>query len=648
MISKIKNLLSEETFALILNLVLAMVIFMICRFLFYAENHTLYSDISSAQWQNILRGGVQFDLTAMLYLNSLLILLFTIPCHLKGERTYRLGRILFVVLNGVGVLMNLADAVYFQFTGRRTTGSIFQEFSAEGNLGSVIGHELINHWYLLLSAILLIAMLYFGYRTPQPLRKGKLPTYYIAKTILFVIAIYLTICGIRGGFGSYVRPITLSNANQYTTKQSETALVLNTPFSVIRTINKKAYPTPQFFKNEELDSFFSPIHQPNDTLPFIKKNVVIIIWESLGREYIGSLNNSFGNDYESYTPFLDSLLQNCLTFKHTFSNGRKSIDAMPSILSSIPHIIEPFIVSNYSLNKVDGIAAALNSKGYHSAFFHGAPNGSMGFEAFAKKIGFKEYYGMTEYEQEKGEGDFDGTWAIWDEPFLQYYAEKMGEFPEPFVTSIFTASSHHPFVVPKEYEDVFPKGELAIHQPMRYTDNAFRKFFETIKESKWYDNTLFVITGDHTNMTNHTFYTTDVGSFCVPVIFFDPSGEIVQKGITDKIAQQIDIMPTILAALHYDEPFVAFGQDLFSTPQEESFAITYNGGIYQFIQNGYNLQFDGEKTAALYALNDSTQQNNLKGLEEKPEMEQKLKAIIQQYMLRMKTDSLTIKVNSAN
>jgi phosphoglycerol transferase MdoB-like AlkP superfamily enzyme len=648
MISKIKNLLSEETFALILNLVLAMVIFMICRFLFYAENHTLYSDISSAQWQNILRGGVQFDLTAMLYLNSLLILLFTIPCHLKGERTYRLGRILFVVLNGVGVLMNLADAVYFQFTGRRTTGSIFQEFSAEGNLGSVIGHELINHWYLLLSAILLIAMLYFGYRTPQPLRKGKLPTYYIAKTILFVIAIYLTICGIRGGFGSYVRPITLSNANQYTTKQSETALVLNTPFSVIRTINKKAYPTPQFFKNEELDSFFSPIHQPNDSLPFIKKNVVIIIWESLGREYIGSLNNSFGKNYESYTPFLDSLIQNCLTFQYTFSNGRKSIDAMPSILSSIPHIIEPFIVSNYSLNKVDGIAAALNSKGYHSAFFHGAPNGSMGFEAFAKKIGFKEYYGMTEYEQEKGEGDFDGTWAIWDEPFLQYYAEKMGVFPEPFVTSIFTASSHHPFVVPKEYEDVFPKGELAIHQPMRYTDNAFRKFFETIKESKWYENTLFVITGDHTNMTNHTFYTTDVGSFCVPVIFFDPSGEIVQKGITDKIAQQIDIMPTILAALHYDEPFVAFGQDLFSTPQEETFAITYNGGIYQFIQNGYNLQFDGEKTAALYALNDSTQQNNLKGLEEKPEMEQKLKAIIQQYMLRMKTDSLTIKVNSAN
>jgi phosphoglycerol transferase MdoB-like AlkP superfamily enzyme len=648
MISKIKNLLSEETFALILNLVLAMVIFMICRFLFYAENHTLYSDISSAQWQNILRGGVQFDLTAMLYLNSLLILLFTIPCHLKGERTYRLGRILFVVLNGVGVLMNLADAVYFQFTGRRTTGSIFQEFSAEGNLGSVIGHELINHWYLLLSAILLIAMLYFGYRTPQPLRKGKLPTYYIAKTILFVIAIYLTICGIRGGFGSYVRPITLSNANQYTTKQSETALVLNTPFSVIRTINKKAYPTPQFFKNEELDSFFSPIHQPNDSLPFIKKNVVIIIWESLGREYIGSLNNSFGKNYESYTPFLDSLIQNCLTFQYTFSNGRKSIDAMPSILSSIPHIIEPFIVSNYSLNKVDGIAAALNSKGYHSAFFHGAPNGSMGFEAFAKKIGFKEYYGMTEYEQEKGEGDFDGTWAIWDEPFLQYYAEKMGEFPEPFVTSIFTASSHHPFVVPKEYEDIFPKGELAIHQPMRYTDNAFRKFFETIKESKWYENTLFVITGDHTNMTNHTFYTTDVGSFCVPVIFFDPSGEIVQKGITDKIAQQIDIMPTILAALHYDEPFVAFGQDLFSTPQEETFAITYNGGIYQFIQNGYNLQFDGEKTAALYALNDSTQQNNLKGLEEKPEMEQKLKAIIQQYMLRMKTDSLTIKVNSAN
>lgn len=645
MTDKFKKWFSSETFSLVWNLILAMIVFMICRFIFYVENYSIFHDIEWTQWKNILQGGIRFDLTAMLYVNSILILILAIPCHLKSETTYKIGRTLYVILNGLVVAINLADSVYFQFTGRRTTGSVFQEFSAEGNLGAVIGHEFLNHWYLVLAFVALTALFYFGFKMPKPFKEGNLLHYYIFKTIVFAAYIYLTICGIRGGFGAYVRPITLSNANQYTTKQSETALVLNTPFSIIRTLNKKAYPSPNYFTKEQLEAIFSPVHIPEDTTSFNKKNVVVIIWESLGREYIGSLNQSFGKDYESYTPFLDSLIQHSHTFKYTFSNGRKSIDGMPSILSSIPHIIEPFIVSNYSLNKVNGIAAELNKKGYHSAFFHGAPNGSMGFEAFAKKIGFKEYYGMTEYEKENknGKDDFDGTWAIWDEPFLQYYAHKMDEFPEPFVTSVFTASSHHPFVVPEKYQDILPKGDLAIHQPMRYADLAFKKFFETAQTQDWYNNTLFVITGDHTNMTNHSFYTTDMGSFCVPVIFFDPSKELIKPDISNKIAQQIDIMPTILGLLHYDRPFMAFGQDLFTTPQEETFAISYNGGIYQYIKNGYNLQFDGEKPTALYSLSDSTQQIPLNDKNElRSCMEKELKAIIQQYMERMRDDHLTI------
>ena len=143
-------------------------------------------------------------------------------------------------------------------------------------------------------------------------------------------------------------------------------------------------------------------------------------------------------------------------------------------------------------------------------------------------------------------------------------------------------------------------------------------------------------------MSNHDYYNSDLGAFGVPVIIFDPSGE-TPTGIQDKIAQQTDIMPTVLGMLHYDESYLAFGFDLINTPKEKLSAINHNNGIYQFVKNGYYLQFDGIKTTAVYALSDSTMRENLNGkLESQPEMEREMKAIIQQYMERIKTDQLVV------
>ena len=112
-------------------------------------------------------------------------------------------------------------------------------------------------------------------------------------------------------------------------------------------------------------------------------------------------------------PFLSELAQKGMTFEYSYSSGRKSIDGMPSVLSSIPSFVEPFFLTPASMNDLSGIAGELSrNKGYTSAFFHGAENGSMGFQAFAKATGFQEYYGRTEYNQDPryhGDDDFDGT-----------------------------------------------------------------------------------------------------------------------------------------------------------------------------------------------------------------------------------------------
>jgi len=312
---------------------------------------------------------------------------------------------------------------------------------------------------------------------------------------------------------------------------------------------------------------------------------------------------------------------------------------MPSILSSIPMFVEPFILTPSSMNDYTGLAGILAQEGYETAFFHGAQNGSMGFQAFAQKTGFQHYYGRTEYEASCGTDDFDGTWAIWDEPFLQFFANEMSQMKQPFMTSVFTASSHHPFAIPEKYKQQFPEEALEIHKCIRYTDLSIGRFFETASLQPWFKNTIFVLTSDHTNMSNHAEYQTDLGGFCSPIIIFDPSRPEGQ--MLDKIAQQIDILPTLLGMLHYPKPYFGFGIDLFNTPQEDTWAVNYLNGIYQYVRYGYVLQFDGAATTGVYRLDDRLMKQNLKGkVDVQQQMERELKAIIQQYMERMKQDRL--------
>ena len=624
--------------AVLWNLLLVYFVYQVARLEYWLEN-TDYLNYTFDVWH----GGLLFDTSAILYTNALYVVLMLFPWHAKETTTFhRICKWLFVIVNGATFAINLMDSVYFQYTMRRTTTTVFDEFSRESNLGSIIGKEFLSHWYLVLLFALVMAVLWKLYAMPY-LNAKRLNWWRYSIACLLSLLLFTPFCiaGMRGGFTTAVRPITISNANQYTKHPADAALVLNTPFSLIRTIGTNVFVVPNYFDSQEkMESIYSPIHIPADTLQMSKKNVVVLIVESFGREYIGALNRSLENGkYKGYTPCVDSLIAHSTTFRYSYCNGRKSIDGMPSILSSIPMFVEPFILTPSSMNDFTGLAGILEQEGYQTAFFHGAQNGSMGFQAFAQKTGFQHYYGRTEYENARGTDDFDGTWAIWDEPFLQYYAEEMSHMQQPFMTAVFTASSHHPFVIPEKYQQQFPEEGLEIHKCIRYTDMAIGRFFETASRQPWFKNTIFVLTSDHTNMSDHAAYQTDLGGFCSPIIIYDPSRPT--GVIQDKVAQQIDILPTILGMLGYTKSYFGFGIDVLNTPTEKTWAVNYLNGIYQYVKYGYVLQFDGTNTKAVYSLDDRLMKNNLKGkVEIQPQMELELKAIIQQYMERMTQNRL--------
>ena len=633
--------------ATLANLLLAYVVYAIARIAYLLDNWSYFSD--SLTWE-VMQGSLVFDTSAILVTNIPYIVLMLLPLHWKETQLWhRLCQWVFVGVNGLALAVNLADAAYFPFTLRRTTTTVFNEFQNEGNISSILLTETLRHWYFVVLFAVVVFALWRLYVTPR-LDAHRLSWWRYDLILLLSLAAVapFVVAGIRGGFATAVRPITISNANQYVDRPTDAALVLNTPFALYRTVGKAVFVVPDYFDDPSvLERVFNPVHIPQDTVPMTKKNVVVLIVESFGREYIGALNRTLEHGaYKGYTPCVDSLIRRSTTFEYSFCNGRKSIDGMPSILSSIPMFVEPFFLTPASMNQVSGIADLLGGKGYQTAFFHGAQRGSMGFMAFARKTGFQAYYGREDFDEDArfgGDEDFDGLWAIWDEPFLQYYCAKMSEMKQPFMTAVFTASSHHPYVIPEKYKDVYPEEGIIMHKCIRYTDMAIGKFFAKASQEPWFQNTIFVLTSDHTNMSDHNYYQTDIGGFCSPIIIYEP-GSDRQPAILPKIAQQIDILPTVMGLLHYPDPYFAFGIDLLNTPADSTWAVNYLNSTYQYVKYGHVLQFDGQQTRAVFSLKDSLMQKNLVGtVPQQPQMELELKAIIQQYMERMTQDGLRVK-----
>jgi len=250
----------------------------------------------------------------------------------------------------------------------------------------------------------------------------------------------------------------------------------------------------------------------------------------------------------------------------------------------------------------------------------------MGFDGFIKAAGYDKYYGRTEYANEK---DYDGDWGIWDEDYFQYTNNTVSKIPEPFLATLFTLSSHHPAFIPEKYKTKFLGGDMPILKSVEYADFALRKFFESASKEKWFNNTLFIITADHTGPSNDPLYTNLSGIFQIPILLYKPSSNLI--GINHKLVQQIDILPTALNQINYPEPFYALGNNMLDSTKT-GYAVNYINNVFQYFEQDYLLQFDGEKKIAFYnRKSDPNLTLNILGENHKVEnnMERKLKALIQ-------------------
>ncbi|WP_299708270.1 LTA synthase family protein [uncultured Pontibacter sp.] len=565
----------DSSFQLLLRrLGLVFLLYTLLRAVFFIFNYDHFAEASVGQVALAFVHGLRFDVASLVIINSLFILLSLLPHgNLQHPVYQRTLQWLFVLTNAPFIALALADVEFFKFIGRRSGNEILTiTGDVLGQLGQLAGY----YWYIGLGFVGLLVAITKLYPTASATPSNILVVWQRYLRLLLVAA--FVVLGIRGG--TQLKP--LHPAHAFVQEHTSLGhLSLNSPFTFIKSLGKSTLEEKHFFASDEELLAALPVQPDKYAIPAgepLQENVVLIILESFSAEYVGALNNG-----EGYTPFLDSLASEGLLFRNSFANGRKSIEALPSILSGLPSLLpDPYIISPYQSNTIFSAGYLLREAGYTTAFFHGAANGTMGFNQYTAMAGIEHYYGLDEYPSNLQVRDFDGSWGIFDEPYLQYTVQEMSKLAHPFFSTVFTLSSHQPYSVPAQYQGKFPKGELEIHESVGYADHALREFFKTASKQPWYENTLFILVADHTQKSIRPEYQQELGFYRVPLLLFHPAKKL--EADVQKVTQHADILPTMVDYLQLPvDKLLPFGQSVLDSTAT-GHALLYNGVSYYLVR----------------------------------------------------------------
>lgn len=534
-------------------------------------------------------------------------------------------RILSVYFHLTAILLyalNLMDIEYFKYTSKRSTFDLFTILGAGSDFKQLVFSFISDFWIIILIFIgMIIAHLQLYHYTQK---KITTKTYNNWKTVLLTYLIITPLFIVTGRGGFQLKPVGIIEAAQYT-KAENSALILNTGFTMIKSYGKERLEFKKYFSEEREKELFNPVQisTARNILPD-GTNLVVIILESFGNEFVGAYSKK-----ESYTPFLDSLIKESLSFEYAYANGKKSIEAVPAIIASIPSLMDnPYISSPYGNNKIESLASILKKNGYSTAFYHGATNGSMRFDSFAAQAGYEKYFGRFEYNND---AHFDRTWGILDEYFNPWTARKLSELKQPFFGTLFTLSSHHPYYIPAHMKSQIKKGPQPICGSISYGDIALKRFFDEAKKQPWYENTLFVLCADHTPASTTEHYNQRSMMYRVPIVFYHPSQKLGKKR-EEIVFQQLDIMPTALELLNIETKIYTFGKSYYDKGPRE--AIAYLEGSHYYFRDHKMLTFSNDKIRSVKRLtvqkNSSEETMNFKS-KDVYLFENRLKAIIQRY-----------------
>ncbi len=506
--------------------------------------------------------GIVYDLI-FFFNNSIL---FFIPIILLSiVLDFRVVNFFYTLINSIILLIYLSLVVYFSETLSPLGADLF--LYTEDELKLIIGSSgVINVWFILL----LIGFLYLSFRISSLFRKIDWP-YTILIVYLFVsiglLFIRLPETPNSNSFRSEINYHLSSNKLAYFTNSINEKKAQESEISYdgfyfdddltgksFKYIDPENYP---FLNIDTTQNVIANYFAPSNTRP----NIVIIIVEGLGRSYSG-----IDAENGSFTPFLDSLSMNGLYWENFLSNGGRTFAVLPAILASAPFGERGILEYVNDAPKHQSLPKILTANGYVSSFYHGGNSDFDYMNTFLKnhsvsriideKTFPKNYKKMPVSTQ-------NFTWGYGDKEMFDYYFKTLENINSPRLDILLTLSNHSPFKVNEmnKYRNKFEKrleelntvgeGKEAynsyrdMYSCVLYSDDAIRTFINNYKKRKDFNNTIFIITGDH--RMPEIPIDKRIDHFRVPLIVYSP---LINRPARFKgVSSHLDITPTLISYL---------------------------------------------------------------------------------------------------
>lgn len=629
--------------------VLALLLLWLTRFGFILYNHDVVGEPSFVESLRLSMHGLRFDLSAALYFNALFIAMRILPFGFVYNRVYmRVTDWVYWVCNSIMLAINIGDIPYYRFTGARLRWSNVLNITTDSEIGNIVGQYMGSYlWAFVAGAAVIVLLVWLSLRVRTERPSRRMP--WAWRTVLFVVLGGLCALGMRGRVGSGI-PLAIPDAAFVVKTPPEINAVLNSPFTILRSLNVKKSNREavlEFFGADELAVIRTSVHAGAAAGSLSDRNLLVIIIESGGAEWIDTLSASGRTDNRGLMPFVDSLARQSLVVRDVIASSRSSCGGATSVLMGFP-AFDPFyfMLSPYNKNVVDSPGRLLAEKGRATTFYYGCKHGSFNIDQTAYASGLTR---VIDREAYGNDADFDGVWGIFDEPMGQYVARDLTSLGEPFMAAWFTVSAHGPFTLPEGWDtSMFRHPEASPERGLEYTDYAIRRFFELASAQPWYRNTMFVITADHGNRDfKGTAYDNDYLRNRIPFIVYTPDGSIAPRMISDRVASQFDIPATMLGLMGYDEPYVSVGSDMLA----EGFAgygiARTDGGSYVVVGPKYTI-YTSPDVKAVEKVYDTASDPLMKAeaadydATETGAMLRWAQAFLQDYTIRLNADKMSI------
>ncbi len=607
-------------------MVITMCFYSVERLIYFLWNHQSFHGVVANEIFSAFFSGLRFDLYAVVITNLPVFLLSLLSFSKFENIQLRVLVFLSILINLTFLAINQVDIEFSNFLGRRMTiGNLNFFHEAQGKIsGFIFTYGFLIFIQVLINLFFVFCLIKLSQKLSTKKYEWNLSKYFLC---IFLSLIFF-ILAIRGGLQR--KPLAIAHAIQFESSYLN-QMVLNSTFTLFRGETKHLLEEKKDFPNMQS---LIPYLNGADSSPSLwqgnllkkKMNIIIVILES------------FSNEYLEFAPYLTSLAQKGLYFENTYANGRRSIEAISSITSGIPSLMSNALVTTpYFNDEFSGLGNIFKKYGYHTSFFHGGLPGTMYFDLFTKKVGFDHYYSSESFDPQHmpKETYTDDFWGIYDEPFLQFMSQKLDQFSKPFLSAVFTLTSHHPYKLPPPYDKTLPQGKIPILQTVAYTDMAIQKFMDQIAKKDWYPNTLFIFVADHTQLPYKAQYDNTLGRYRIPLILYSPSIQW-PKVDTQKIVQQADILPTLLDLFQIQEKVPLFGKSIFKKTGDQ--VVLLSDQTYFILKDSFALRLRPDKSEYFDIKNDFPLNTPL----EKPidGLEKSLRATIQYYNNGLLNDQL--------